>query len=68
MRILVISLTAIVVAVQMATSAFLSSIFEIRHVLRQRELKIEVKRLTQFSLTALSLFRRAILSGVVVVS
>jgi hypothetical protein len=32
MRILVISLTAIVVAVQMIASAFLSSIFEIRHV------------------------------------
>jgi hypothetical protein len=36
MRILVISLTAIVVAVQMIASAFLSSIFEIRHVPRQR--------------------------------
>jgi hypothetical protein len=32
MRILVISLTAIVVAVQLIASAFLSSIFEIRHV------------------------------------
>jgi glycosyltransferase involved in cell wall biosynthesis len=32
MRILVISLTAIVVAVQMIASAFLSSIFEIRHL------------------------------------
>jgi glycosyltransferase involved in cell wall biosynthesis len=32
MRILVISLTALVVAVQMIASAFLSSIFEIRHV------------------------------------
>jgi hypothetical protein len=32
MRILVISLTAIVVSVQMIASAFLSSIFEIRHV------------------------------------
>jgi glycosyltransferase involved in cell wall biosynthesis len=32
MRILVVSLTAIVIAVQMIASAFLSSIFEIRHV------------------------------------
>jgi hypothetical protein len=32
MRILVISLTAVVVAVQMIASAFLNSIFEIRHV------------------------------------
>lgn len=32
MRVLVISLTALVVAVQMIASAFLSSIFEIRHI------------------------------------
>jgi hypothetical protein len=32
MRILVVSLTAIVIAVQMVASAFLSSIFEIRHL------------------------------------
>jgi hypothetical protein len=32
MRILVISLTAIVVSVQMIASAFLSSVFEIRHL------------------------------------
>jgi len=37
MRILVISLTAIVVAVQMVASAFLGSILEIRHVPRQPE-------------------------------